>query len=538
VADTTYDDSPEDFGPADESGGSFGFQVGFEAPQDALGCYYWDGVEDAIYASDECDLDGSIFDFAGNQNPLAPDTVMAATTVALPQAFEYEDPTLEVDGEDFYWATGPPLPDDTGQTTSYYPDQDIDDPEPESYGTFGNFQRPADLVASQILGGTFPDDDPDADADELDTGSKFDYQLPLDDTGETVIYYPDEPLDIEDDEDYGFASFLIGTEAYVDPGGESVCYTPDDTFEDEETSNGSFGFAIPPDALDMSPILNPVLTDEDEELDELDAGSRFDFQIPGDDTGQTIIYWPDEADEPEDEPAQQVGGIVGSETVLDTGGQTIVYCPDEPEEPDDEQFGSESFLVGVEAPILSPYAPGQESYPAEAEEPEDEDFGFASLFQLPSDDTGQTIVYEPDEIEEPEDELFDWVDSPRPADYFAPQPLTLWQFPDEAEEPEDEPFDFALAPLALDDAGQSRALFEDEPEEPEDEDYGLASFLLPPDALPNVPTCYYPDESEEPEEEPYGLHDLQIPQSAVSDCPPQNTWHEPGRPRVWHIGRI
>jgi hypothetical protein len=179
VADTTYDDSPEDFGPADESGGSFGFQVGFEAPQDALGCYYWDGVEDAIYASDECDLDGSIFDFAGNQNPLAPDTVMAATTVALPQAFEYEDPTLEVDGEDFYWATGPPLPDDTGQTTSYYPDQDIDDPEPESYGTFGNFQRPADLVASQILGGTFPDDDPDADADELDTGSKFDYQLPI-----------------------------------------------------------------------------------------------------------------------------------------------------------------------------------------------------------------------------------------------------------------------------------------------------------------------------------------------------------------------
>jgi hypothetical protein len=537
-------------------------------------CYFEDDVEGSVEAPDITGEDTSIFDFFGSAEPLPPNTAMAASLIELPQAFEYEDSTLDVDGEDFYWATGPPIPDTAMAATIFgqWP-WEAEEPDDEDFG-FVAFVIGTEGTVSNLIGAEYypaeseePEDEdlvdpfsflvgtegldtggestvyvPDVDDDDEQTSAgSFGFAIPGDDTAEWPIYFPDDALDIDDDEDYGGSTFLVGTEQGADTGGEAICYTPDDTLEDEETSNGSFGFAIPPDDTGQTTATWP--DDPDEPPDDEPYGSAGEFLV-GTEVSNTaqiaLYYFPDESPDPEDDEDYGQGSfIVGTETApaapvlnpvvesededgdeLDTGskfdyqlplddtGQTVIYCPDEPEEPEEEAFGLEAFTIGTEAgpdtggeAIV--YCPDQD-----LDDPEPETYGTFAKWQSPADDTGVSAIYFQDEPEEPDDEQFGFEGFLVGTEGVVTTPYIpgAEAYPAEAEEPEDEDFGFAsLFQLPGDDTGSTRAYEPDEAEEPEDEPFDWTDAPRPADFVAPQPLAIwqFPDEAEEQEDEPF-----------------------------------
>jgi hypothetical protein len=331
-------------------------------------------VEGDFFDADD-HMDESVFTMLID-TPRPPDTVMAATVVEIPQAFEYDDPDFEEPDGVFFFAQGPPLPDDTGQTT---------------------------------------------------------------------VYYPDDPLDIEDDEAFGFEFFIVGTEAVQDPGGETIVYCPDDTLEPEEED---FGFP--------------------------------DLQIPSDDTGQTTAVFPD-AEEPEDEDYGFSDlQVPPNFTPPDTGGEYVCLFPDQEDDLDDEDYGFADLQLPPDTQMSASLAQldGQE-----ADDPDDESYGHVD-FQPPSDDTGELVCSYPDQAEEPEDEDYGFSDMQVPpnASVVETGGEYVCYFEDEAEEPEDEDFGFTAFTIPADTlmAASLVALDDQTPDEPDGEDFGFSDLQVPP----------------------------------------------------------
>ena len=242
---------------------------------DIIGPYFPDEAEDW----DE--LEAAPYEFFGNAAVVA-DGEMSATLVEQPDSFEWEDRDAADANEEFFWAQGPP---DVPEFPFVQLADGIDD-EDEDYG-FADWQQSAIVVVDQPLG-YYPDDDVD-DPEPKSTGG---YGFPVGKEGDADYIghlFPD--AEEAEDEDYGFADWQQA--AVV------VAEQPFNFLEQSEEADDEdyqhLDWQVPPD---IPPLLG-YFPDESEEAD--DEAYGLELASLQDDYAYGVVYWPDEANEPEDE---------------------------------------------------------------------------------------------------------------------------------------------------------------------------------------------------------------------------------------------